>query len=261
LNIAEATALDSQKKKAKRSARKAGGEEDEADGMEVDAVPTFARRIAGDGPENLVDDDDLQAALSRARRAAAKTNPKKRPEDWAEQSEPFSPYSSWSQADGSSVAQSRQEEDAPREDGDEDGRITFDDTSEFVRNVTLESRAAPVKRERVASPVPQEQPVVVKIERTEEGELDEDEDMDSIDEDEALAEMAAREGMSLEEYRLKIDSQMQEMAAAKAEADEVCSTFLSSDHADAFRRRPTSPSQSWDLAWRAYFRSCGTKEH
>lgn len=87
--------------------------------------------------------------------------------------------------------------------------------------MTLESRAAPVKRERAASPVPQEKPVVVKIERTEEGELDEDEDMDSGDEDEALAEMAAREGLSIDEYRLKIDSQMQEMANVKAEAEQV----------------------------------------
>ncbi len=63
---------------------------------------------------------------------------------------------------------------------------------------------------------------MVKIERTEEGELDEDEEMDSGDEDEALAEMAAREGMSIDEYRLKIDSQLQEMKNVKAEADQVC---------------------------------------
>ncbi len=55
--------------------------------MEVNGAPTFERRQVGDGPENLVDDDDLQAALSRARRAAAKTKPKRRPEDLAEQSE------------------------------------------------------------------------------------------------------------------------------------------------------------------------------
>ena len=73
----------------------------------------------------------------------------------------------------------------------------------------------------MASPVAQEQPVVVKIERTEEGEVDEDEDMGSVDEDEALAEMAAREGMSIEEYRIKIDAQMLEMAEVKAEAAEV----------------------------------------
>lgn len=76
-----------QKKKAKRSARKADCDENEADGMDVD-VPTFARRTVTDGPDNLVDDDDLQAALSRARRAAAKTKPKRKPEDLAAESEP-----------------------------------------------------------------------------------------------------------------------------------------------------------------------------
>ena len=55
--------------------------------MDVEVVPTFARRQVGAGPENLVDDDDLQAALSRARRAAAKTKPRRRAEDVAKQSQ------------------------------------------------------------------------------------------------------------------------------------------------------------------------------
>ena len=130
------------------------------------------------------------------------------------------------------VAQRREEEaSAPQEngnneyrDGDEDGRITFDDTSEFVLNVTLESIMRPVKAEREdrATSAPQEPaPVVVKIERGENGEImDEDEDM-SDDEDEALAEMAAREGLSLPEYREKIDKQMREMSEIKAEDIEV----------------------------------------
>jgi U4/U6.U5 tri-snRNP-associated protein 1 len=113
------------------------------------------------------------------------------------------------------------------DNADEDGRITFDDTSEFVRNVNLESLAAPVKRERAATP-PAEVPVVVKVERGEGGELlptaagrDEDEDMDSEDEDEELAEMAAREGLSIEEMRLKIDASLVEAANVKAEEVEV----------------------------------------
>jgi U4/U6.U5 tri-snRNP-associated protein 1 len=124
------------------------------------------------------------------------------------------------------VAQRKEEEDnAPQANGDEDGRITFDDTSEFVRNVNAESLASQVKRERAATPAgPQaEEPIVVKIERGEEGE---DQDMDSDeDEDETLAEMAAREGLSLPEYRLKIERQLNEMSEIKAE-DEV-GTFCS----------------------------------
>lgn len=65
--------------------------------------------------------------------------------------------------------------------------------------------------------------IKVKIERPEEGEL-EDEEM-SEDEDEGLAEMAAREGLSLAEYRERIDKQMQEMSELKAEDAEV-SPFL-----------------------------------
>ncbi|KAK6909530.1 hypothetical protein I203_103550 [Kwoniella mangroviensis CBS 8507] len=197
------------KKKAKRSTRKAEADGEDENGMEVDGEPTFQRRVVDQGPDNLVDDDDLQAALARSRRENAKKKPKIKPEDLAAQ-----------------IAQQKQEEEAAQPldggDGDEDGRITFDDTSEFVRNVTLESLAAPVKKERAATPPStsianqQQQPVVVKIERSEEGEMDEDEDM-SDEEDDALAEMAAREGLSLDEYRLKIDSQMQEMENIKKE--------------------------------------------
>jgi U4/U6.U5 tri-snRNP-associated protein 1 len=64
------------KKKAKRSTRH------EEDGDE----PTFDRRVQEDGPQNLVDDDDLQAALARSRRANAKKKPKVKAEDVAAQS-------------------------------------------------------------------------------------------------------------------------------------------------------------------------------
>lgn len=208
-----------QKKKAKRSTRRAEAEEDT---MEVDGEPTFTRRVVTEGPDNLVDDDDLQAALSRARRANAKKKPKVKPEDVAAQ-----------------IAQRKQEEGEQvkeEEDGEDDGRITFDETSEFVRNVSLESRAVSVKRERISPPPsgvtptaaevgPSEEPVVVKVERREEGEVD-DEDDEMGEEDADLAEIAAREGMSLEEYREKIDRQMKEMEDMKKEAKDEASHSL-----------------------------------
>ncbi|KIR34051.1 U4/U6.U5 tri-snRNP-associated protein 1 [Cryptococcus deuterogattii MMRL2647] len=207
------------KKKAKRSTRRAEAEEDT---MEVDGEPTFTRRVVTEGPDNLVDDDDLQAALSRARRANAKKKPKIKPEDVAAQ-----------------IAQRKQEEGGQvkeEEDGEDDGRITFDETSEFVRNVSLESRAVSIKRERISPPPsgvtptpaevgPSEEPVVVKIERREEGEVD-DEDDEMGEEDADLAEIAAREGMSLEEYREKIDRQMKEMEDMKKEAKDEASHNL-----------------------------------
>ncbi|WRT70292.1 uncharacterized protein IL334_007290 [Kwoniella shivajii] len=198
----------SKKKKAKRSTRKAEVDGEDENDMQVDGEPIFTKRIVTDGPDNLVDDDDLQAALARSRREHSKKKPKVKAEDLAAQ-----------------IAQQRQEDaaSAPIDggEGEEDGRITFDDTSEFVRNVNLESVAAPVKKERAATPpsAPQ-QPVVVKIERAEEGEMEEDEDM-SDEEDDALAEMAAREGLSVDEYRLKIDKQLEEIQSIKQEGEGI----------------------------------------
>lgn len=225
-------------KKAKRSVRRQEDEE-EGQGMEVDGEPTFDRRVVDEGPQNLVDDDDLQAALSRQRRENAKKRPKVKAEDLAAKSE-LNNVVEVSKLIGV-VANQRQEDETqlPRENGDEDGRITFDDTSEFVRNVALEPRNAPLKRERAASPPvagssrsAEPEAVVVKIERKEEGEADEDEDMDSEDEDEVMAEMAAREGLSLAEYRVKIDSQMAEMEQVKREGEEVSSSMVNRYRAD-----------------------------
>jgi U4/U6.U5 tri-snRNP-associated protein 1 len=207
------------KKKAKRSTRKADVEEEDGDGMDVDAAPTFTRRVVDDGPQNLVDDDDLQAALARSRRTNARSKPRARPEDLAAQSKLAFPPQSIS-ADNT-VAERKAEEDIPQANGDEDGRITFDDTSEFVRNVNAIAPPTQVKRERAATPPAQvEEPIVVKLERVD----DEDEAMESDDEDEddALAEIAAREGLSLPEYRLKIERQMNEISNIKAEDQVSC---------------------------------------
>ena len=223
------------KRKPKGSQRRHEGDDD--DGMAVDGEPTFERRKIDETPQNLVDDEDLQAALASKRRQELKKRQRAKPEDIAAKSE-----SGHHVPTNSAVVSQRQQDETrqPEDNGDEDGRITFDDTSEFVRNVTLESRAAPVKRERAISHPPAagpstaqpEEPIVVKIERREEGEADDDEDMESEDEDEHLAEMAAREGMSLAEYRSKIDSQMAEMEKVKQEGLEVCLFTHLMDHAD-----------------------------
>lgn len=124
----------------------------------------------------------------------------------------------------------------------EDDVITFDDTSEFVRNVSLDNLQ--VKREpRQArsesvgaagpstmpvvkeEPTDEPAPIVVKIETGDEPlggydvEMGDAEDED--EEDEALAEMALRQGLSLEEMRIKMDAELQERKAVKEEEDEV----------------------------------------
>jgi U4/U6.U5 tri-snRNP-associated protein 1 len=62
--------------------------------------------------------------------------------------------------------------------------------------------------------------------------VDEDEGMESEDEDDTLAEMAAREGLSLEEYRLKIEREMNEMANIKAEDQVSCRLLFDWTKAD-----------------------------
>ena len=57
----------------------------------------------------------------------------------------------------------------------------------------------------------------MKIERPEDG--DQDMDSESEDEDDVLAEMAARENMSVDEYRQKMDTQMKEVAEIQANGE------------------------------------------
>lgn len=75
-----------QKKKVKRSTRKADvGDDENANGDgDVDMKPAALNREIED---NLVDDDDLQLALARQRRKATKKVNRARPEDIANQGE------------------------------------------------------------------------------------------------------------------------------------------------------------------------------
>lgn len=77
-----------QKKKVKRSTRKADvGDDEKANGDgdgDVDMKPAALNREIED---NLVDDDDLQLALARQRRKATKKVNRARPEDIANQGE------------------------------------------------------------------------------------------------------------------------------------------------------------------------------
>lgn len=191
--------------------------------------------------DNLVDDDDLQLALARQRRQATKKVNRVRPEDIATRGEsrrngPGTPLTSASVM----AAHRAEEEEAP---ADEENAITFDDTSEFVRNVSLDNlqvkreprqaRSASVATAGDSSVLPavkqepaDDQPtVVVKIETGDEPlggydvEMRDGEEDD--DEDEALAEMALRQGVSLEEMRLKMDAELQAHEAVKKEEDDV----------------------------------------
>ncbi|KAK1217255.1 hypothetical protein PQX77_020104 [Marasmius sp. AFHP31] len=136
------------KPKKKRSSRRAPAEQELADenDMEVEQQP-----IVRDLNANFVDDDELQAALARSRRAKLNKPKKLSPEELAKK-----------------IAQQREEEEAKpikveddvrMEDGDdeESGGLTFDDTSEFIRNVG--NNPIVVKREVKRESVPPQRDV------------------------------------------------------------------------------------------------------
>ncbi|KAL1732390.1 SART-1 protein [Schizophyllum commune] len=128
------------KKKKKHQARKVTVDDidikpDEA--MDVDIKPVARERNLD---ANFVDDDELQAALARSRRAKLNKTKKLKPEDLAKK-----------------IAEERAREEAEAEQAikveeieavtGEDGGLTFDDTTEFVRAVGL-------------NPVPERKPKV-----------------------------------------------------------------------------------------------------
>ncbi|KAH9850365.1 SART-1 protein [Lenzites betulinus] len=125
------------KTKKKRSTRRAAAEESDIppvngeEQMQVDEKPIVPRQRNLDA--NFVDDDELQAALARSRRAKLQRPKKVSPEEIARQ-----------------IAAERdnsQGRDVIDVDGlqDDEGGLTIDDTSEFVRAITFDP--TPVKKE------------------------------------------------------------------------------------------------------------------
>ncbi|KAI0707364.1 SART-1 protein [Earliella scabrosa] len=106
------------------------------DQMQVDEKPIVPRPRNLDA--NFVDDDELQAALARSRRAKLQKRKKLSPEEIAKQ-----------------IAEQRaksETKDVIMVDDDEDGEgggLTIDDTSEFVRAITYDPTA--VKKEPIES--------------------------------------------------------------------------------------------------------------
>ncbi|KAL2832798.1 SART-1 protein [Aspergillus pseudoustus] len=149
MDVSEIKIKKPKKKKAKTAKKRSGLDDDDIfpttestdtpngdSSMDVDAVngaPVAASRKVQDENISFVDDDDLQASLTRQRRAALKKRQKARPED---------------------IARQLREEDsqAPMDvetpDGEEPG-LVIDETSEFVSN--LQKPVLPEPRERRTS--------------------------------------------------------------------------------------------------------------
>ncbi|KAI8980187.1 SART-1 protein [Trametes punicea] len=125
------------KTKKKRSTRRVDAEEldippvNGEDQMQVDEKPIVPRQRNLDA--NFVDDDELQAALARSRRAKLQKPKKLSPEEIAKQI---------AEERAKSEARDAIDVDELQED---DGGLTIDDTSEFVRAITYDP--TPVKKE------------------------------------------------------------------------------------------------------------------
>ncbi|KAK7050991.1 hypothetical protein VNI00_005103 [Paramarasmius palmivorus] len=133
------------KAKKKRPSRRAPAEAELADEneMAVDQQP-----IVRDLNANFVDDDELQAALARSRRAKIKKPKKLSPEELAKK------IAQQRESESNTPIKVEDDGDAKMEN-DEDGEgggLTFDDTSEFIRNVGNNPIA--VKREPKQESVP-----------------------------------------------------------------------------------------------------------
>ena len=253
---AEDTTFKKKKKKSKRNIRQADvGQEDGAAGEDVAMVP-LDRSMA----DNLVDDEDLQSALSRQRKQATmKRGRRMRVDDIVAQVA--------QERDSNENAEGEENGVKIEEGAGGDAGLTFDDTTEFVRNVTLESlvkrepaRPAVASSSSTAAPAtavgiqlpdgitvkqePGEEAtqIRVKIETTDDdqplgglevgasgqGDVDmerAEEEGELSEEDEELAEMALRQGLSIEEMRLKMDAEM-----VKTETPEDVGLYVSVDY-------------------------------
>ncbi|KII90021.1 hypothetical protein PLICRDRAFT_107617 [Plicaturopsis crispa FD-325 SS-3] len=134
------------KTKKKRPSRRAAAEvelggADGDDQMQVDEKPIVPRERNLD--TNFVDDDELQAALARSRRAKIHKSKKLSPEDVAKKI--AEERARAAEAEAQEVIKIEDDED----DAADQSGLTFDDTSEFVRAIAYN----PVKQEPVEAPV------------------------------------------------------------------------------------------------------------
>lgn len=163
LDISEIKVKKSKKKKAKSTRQKALDEDElfpamEAadtpilENMDVDQPAAVPRKRTFDDA-SFVDDDDLQASLAAQRRAALKTRKRIRPEDIARQLK----------------EEASQTPDVKDEEGDGEGGLVIDETSEFVANLQKPTETE-IKRARSSSR-PAEQITAMDDESDDDGDI------------------------------------------------------------------------------------------
>ncbi|TCD69343.1 hypothetical protein EIP91_007899 [Steccherinum ochraceum] len=190
------------KTKKKRSSRRAADLADPED-MQVDDKPIVPLQRNLDS--NFVDDDDLQAALARSRRAKLAKPKKLSPEEVARR---IAEEREQAMAtDGPEVIKIEDDDDLP-EAGE--GGLTFDDTSEFVRTITYDPVA--VKKEPVealSTTAPYKQPSELRDVEMKAGE---DEAMEELE----AGEVVVKEEEDEEEMLNAIENAIKEAEAADA---------------------------------------------
>lgn len=166
------------------------------DMMQIDDTPTTNLDT------NFVDDDELQAALARSRKAKMKKMPKLTPEEIARRSKSF-PQRHALKLTVWIVAEEREAEAAEAQNTmkvDEEVGLVIDDTSEFVQAVSLDAK--PERRIMVLQTVKQE--------------ASEDEDMEDPEDGEVDPKMEEE----IAALKMELDRQFGEAEAVKREDDD-----------------------------------------
>lgn len=142
-----------------RTTTMADEDEGTAQAMDVDGEPAAPRQIQRVSLDetNLIDDDDLQAALARQRRDAAKQKIKEMKARAAAAPTTPAPTEGGDDAvvkkedeDGDALTSLSRPAAATEEEDDEGDVLVLDDTSEFVRNISLAATAAQERAQREA---------------------------------------------------------------------------------------------------------------
>ncbi|KAA8648784.1 hypothetical protein EYZ11_004932 [Aspergillus tanneri] len=201
MDVSEIKVKKPKKKKAKATKQRAVLDEDDIfpsseatgtpNGSAMDVDTSNGQSVSAPAPrkpasENVsfVDDDDLQASLTRQRRAALKKRQKMRPEDLARQFR-------------EEESQTPMEVEPSGENEEEPG-LVIDETSEFVSN--LQKPTIPERRERSTATTPGAEPratteeSAVKEEPEDDvGDVDMERSYNDIEDDEDLQERIKRE--------------------------------------------------------------------
>lgn len=188
----------------------------DGDQMQVDEKPIVPRQRNLD--DNFVDDDELQAALARSRRAKLQKRKKVSPEELAKRSMFSFCLKPKLLLTGELVAEEKQTStplngDGPEvikvEDEPEEGGLVFDDTSEFVRAITYDPVA--IKQE----PAPERPILKAPSEAPRDVKMEEDEAVEELE----AGEVVIKEEEDDEEMLNAIEYAMREQEAADKAAE------------------------------------------